>query len=325
MAVRAMTERVVECLHGRWIYGACISVVFALRGNMDESWRWRKERTVGVDPTGSRKKYKAVESVHSRMGRHLRSYRCAVGVVAKDKVEVLESCVVAWGKGGHRRRVFVEELQRASIVGCSVMRAAGDSVLLLFSSSDNRRVFLDMSDLDQWFDRVTVWKPELRLDSRCVWISVVGLPMHLWPSETFANIASLWGRLVRVEDNTVEPQSFERARFLMETSWMERIEETVEILEGEDSVVRIQIQEVEIIHSHDIVCSCERESDDGKNETRVSDLQEDQVTRMNPLYCTSGGEDREREVRGMAEEFDIVGVVCREVIPELRLWEPATS
>ncbi|KAK8628005.1 hypothetical protein V6N13_063718 [Hibiscus sabdariffa] len=148
--------------------------------------------------------------------------------------------------------------------------------------------------------------------------------MHLWSSEMFANIESLWGRLVRVEDNTVEPQSFERAHFLMETSWMERIEETVEILEGEDSMIRIQIQEVKIIHSHDIVCSCERESDDGRSETRVSNLQEDQMTRMNPLYCNSGEEDHRRdgEVRGMAEEFDIVGVVCREVSPELRLCEP---
>ncbi|KAK8694908.1 hypothetical protein V6N13_072452 [Hibiscus sabdariffa] len=174
-----------------------------------------------------RKKYKAVESGDSVTGRHLGSYRRAVGVVEKDKVEVLESCVVEWCKRGLRGKVLVEELQRASIVGCSVMRAAGDSALLMFSSSDDRRVFLDKTDLGQWFDRVTIWKPELR------------------------------------------------------------------------------------------------ESDDDRSETRVSDLQEDQVTRMNPLYCTSGGEDHgwDGEVRGMAEEFDIVGVVCREVTPESRLCE----
>ncbi|KAK8661558.1 hypothetical protein V6N13_091157 [Hibiscus sabdariffa] len=48
------------------------------------------------------------------------------------------------------------------------------------------------------------------------------------------------------------------------------------------------------------------------------------MTRMNPLYCTSGEEDngRDGEVAGMADEFDIVGVVCREVTPEPRLCEP---
>ncbi|KAK8625850.1 hypothetical protein V6N13_057007 [Hibiscus sabdariffa] len=109
----------------------------------------------------------------------------------------------------------------------------------------------------------------------------------------------------------------------METSRMERIEETVEIIEGEDSVVRIQVQEIEIMYSHDIVFSCDRDSEDGRSEIRVSGLQEDQMTRMNPLYCTSGEEDNRRDgaVRGMVDEFDIVGVVCREVTPEPRLCE----
>ncbi|KAK8594191.1 hypothetical protein V6N13_126000 [Hibiscus sabdariffa] len=119
------------------------------------------------------------------------------------------------------------------------MRAARDTMLLMFSSLEDRKVLLDRTDLDQWFVRVTGWKPELRLDSRCVWLSVVGLPMHRWSSETFGNITSLWGQLVRIEDNTTKPHSFERARFLLETSWMERIEETVEILEGEDSIIQV--------------------------------------------------------------------------------------
>ncbi|KAK8595396.1 hypothetical protein V6N13_016769 [Hibiscus sabdariffa] len=167
--------------------------------------RWRKERIARADPSGSQKKDKVVESGDSVTGKDLRPYRRVVGVVAKDKVEVLESCVVAWCRRGLCGKMLVEELHRASIVGCSVMRAVGDSVVLMFSSSDERRVFLERTDLDQWFARVTVWNPDVWLDSRSVWISVVGLPMHLWSSETFANIAGLWGRLVRVNDNTVEP------------------------------------------------------------------------------------------------------------------------
>ncbi|KAK8628004.1 hypothetical protein V6N13_063717 [Hibiscus sabdariffa] len=70
------------------------------QGNRDESWRWRKERTTRVDPTGRRKKYKVVESGDSVTGKDLGPYRHAVGVVVKDKVEVLESCVVRGVKGG---------------------------------------------------------------------------------------------------------------------------------------------------------------------------------------------------------------------------------
>ncbi|KAK8617611.1 hypothetical protein V6N13_080521 [Hibiscus sabdariffa] len=195
---------------------------------MGESGRTR------ADPSGSQKKYKVVESGDSVTRKDLGPYRHVVGVVAKDKVEVLESCVVAlescvvaWCRRGLRGKMLVEELQRASIVGCSVMRAAGDSVVLLFSSSGERRVFLESTDLDQLFARVTVWNPNVR------------------------------------------------------------------------------------------------DSEDGWSEIRVSDLQEDKMTRMNPLYGTSGEDDSGRDgaVRGMGDEFDTVGVVCREVTPEPRLCE----
>ncbi|KAK8661559.1 hypothetical protein V6N13_091158 [Hibiscus sabdariffa] len=110
-----------------------------------------------------------------------------------------------------------------------------------------------------------------KVESKCLDIGG-GSPNASMVVRDVCKYSMFWGRLVRVEDNTVEPQSFERVHFLMETSWMKRIEETVEIIEWEDSVVRIQVQEIEIMHSHDIVCSCDRESDDGKRETRVNGL-----------------------------------------------------
>ncbi|KAL4334695.1 hypothetical protein GQ457_07G010410 [Hibiscus cannabinus] len=248
MAVQAEAEQVVERLHGRWIYGARISVTFALRGNRDESWRWRKERTARADPSGSQKKYKVVESGDSVTGKDLEPYRRVVGVVVKDKVKVLESCVVAWCRRGLRGKMFVEELQRASIVGCSVMRAAGDSVVLMFSSSDERLPFgIQM----------------------CGWI--VGVSGYRW-----------WVSQCIYGDGG-DPSKGGGG--------------------GSNSGLGNR--------------------DDGRSEIRVSDLQEDQMTRMNLLYCTSGEDDSGRDgaVRGMVDEFDTVGVVCREVTPEPRLCE----
>ncbi|KAK8594182.1 hypothetical protein V6N13_125991 [Hibiscus sabdariffa] len=94
----------------RSIYGARISVAFTLRGGRDASWKWSKECTEGLDSMGSGRKHRVFESGDSVTGRHFGSHRRAVGVVPKDKVEVLESCVVAWCKGGLRGRVLVEEL-----------------------------------------------------------------------------------------------------------------------------------------------------------------------------------------------------------------------
>ncbi|KAK8585304.1 hypothetical protein V6N13_076178 [Hibiscus sabdariffa] len=154
-----------------------------MRGNRDESWRWRKEHTGKVDRSGSRKKGKMEESGDSVTGKALRPYRRAVGVAAKDKVEVLDSCVVAWCKRGLRGEALVVELQRASVGVCSVMRAAGDSVLLMFSSYEERRVFLDRTDLDQWFDRGGRWQAGWRGAGAGRGVDMVGIVCREVPPE----------------------------------------------------------------------------------------------------------------------------------------------
>ncbi|KAK8628498.1 hypothetical protein V6N13_009086 [Hibiscus sabdariffa] len=112
-------------------------------------------------------------------------HKSVTGVVAEDKLEVLDSFAVAWCKEGLRGRALVEELRRAEIRGGSVMRISGAMVLLMFVTTEERQALLDRYDLDRWFARIVAWSPEVRLDSRSVCVSVVGLPIHLWPHETF--------------------------------------------------------------------------------------------------------------------------------------------
>ncbi|KAK8603852.1 hypothetical protein V6N13_096321 [Hibiscus sabdariffa] len=75
-----------------------------------------------------------------------------------------------------------------------------------------RQAVLARPNLTQWFTKVEVWTSEVHVGSRSAWLSMVGIPMHLWSEETFCRIAQLWGKLIRVEDATAEPQSFKRAR-----------------------------------------------------------------------------------------------------------------
>ncbi|KAK8595422.1 hypothetical protein V6N13_016791 [Hibiscus sabdariffa] len=180
------------------------------------------------------------------MGKGL--HRCVTRVVAEDKLEVLDSCVVAWCKDDLRGRMLVEELWMVKVQGCSVMRISGEMVLLLFATGDERKALLDRTDLDRWFVR----------------------------TETFSNLVGLWGRLVRVENTTMEPQSFERARLLIESNVMDRIEETVEVKTVEESVILARIQEVEVVHSHDIVCPCDPESEDSDNDVVSEEAAMDQ-------------------------------------------------
>ncbi|KAK8680407.1 hypothetical protein V6N13_109352 [Hibiscus sabdariffa] len=107
-------------------------------------------------------------------------------------------------------------------------------------AEDKREALLGRTDLGWWFERAVAWSLEIRVDSRSTWVSIVGLPMHLWSPTTFINLASLWGSLIREEDTTPEPSSFERARILIETNRLERIEEMMEV-QWDGFVISVQV------------------------------------------------------------------------------------
>ncbi|KAK8696506.1 hypothetical protein V6N13_001640 [Hibiscus sabdariffa] len=131
------------------------------------------------------------------------------------------------------------------------------------------------------------WNPEITIATWSAWLSVVGLPMHMWSKETFNRIAQLWGRLIRVEDVTLEPQCFERARFLIETDCLERVDETVELVPGDWSG-KIRVQEVDVVHAHDVLCQCEGSGSMVSSEDEKSDGATPRVLRENPVFIPSG-------------------------------------
>ncbi|KAK8672062.1 hypothetical protein V6N13_110438 [Hibiscus sabdariffa] len=169
MATRAAADRVIERLNGFWLYGSRITVAFTIKADRDTSWRRRSERTSRDQRQGSN---------HSVSGGPGGVSRRATGVLDGSKEEVLETCAVAWCKGRLRGEALVKELRRAGSTGCSVMRAAGEVVLLLFVTEEERQSVLDRSDLDRWFVKVLPWSPDIGFDSRSVWISVLGVPVQ---------------------------------------------------------------------------------------------------------------------------------------------------
>ncbi|KAK8648475.1 hypothetical protein V6N13_129227 [Hibiscus sabdariffa] len=111
----------------------------------------------------------------------------------------------------------------------------------------------------------------------------------------------------------MEPQSFERARFLIESDKMDRIEEMVEVKTSERLVVQVRVQEVEVVHSHDVICPCEQKSEKDDSVDVPNGVCEVPVTRENPLFWNGEAD------RGVADED--VGLVHREVSSSEQLRE----
>ncbi|KAK8658730.1 hypothetical protein V6N13_036927 [Hibiscus sabdariffa] len=168
------------------------------------------------------------------------------------------------------------------------MRVAGAVVLLWFSTVDERKAMMERADLSKWFVKVEIWSPEVSVSNWSAWLSVVGMPIHLWSVDSFSRIAQLWGRLVRVEDDTMDPQCFERARILIETDSLARVEETIELRLGDWSG-KIRVQEVEVVHSHDVVCHCENSEMVAPSEVDPNEVVERRMCRANPLFAPDLG------------------------------------
>ncbi|KAL4377706.1 hypothetical protein GQ457_02G029470 [Hibiscus cannabinus] len=294
MVTRAAADRVIERLNGFWLYGSRITVAFAVKADRDTSWQRRSERISRDQRQGSN---------HSISGGHGGVYRRVTGVLDGSKKEVLETCVVVWCKGRSR--------------GCSVMRAAGDVVLLLFVMAEERQSMLDRSDLDRWFVKVLPWSPDIGFDSCSVWLSVLGVPMQFWSQDTFRNVAQLWGSLVLLDESTMDPKSFEQARLLIETKHWDRIMETIEV-DCDGRLVPVRVQELEVVHAHDVVCRCEEvdaSSEESDRETAQDDLAElpGQVERGVMDNGEQDGPPREKEITIWREEPLLA--VSGEVVP----------
>ncbi|KAK8697846.1 hypothetical protein V6N13_113981 [Hibiscus sabdariffa] len=176
-----------------------------------------------------------------------------MGVLDDIIGEVLDTCAVTWCKGSLQGEILVKELHLATFKGCLVIRAAGALLLLLFTTLEKGQEVLDRTDLDTWFDKVLAWSSDVAFDSRSSWVSLVGLMVQFWFTDTSTNIARLWGSFVHLDEHTADPRSFERAQILIETKDLERIEEIIEI-DYNGVLFSVRAQEVEVVHSHDIIC-----------------------------------------------------------------------
>ncbi|GKA14262.1 RNA-directed DNA polymerase, eukaryota, nucleotide-binding alpha-beta plait domain protein [Tanacetum coccineum] len=80
-------------------------------------------------------------------------------------------------------------------------------VLFEFDSLTAKEKFLNHSGIDYWFTELIQATNSFENDERIVWISIEGLPIKAWTSNTFRKIASLWGEYVEWEDDDLKSLS----------------------------------------------------------------------------------------------------------------------
>ncbi|KAL4295366.1 hypothetical protein GQ457_12G017090 [Hibiscus cannabinus] len=216
-------DRVIERFDGFWLYGYKVRVMMAARGGQQSFWRKKRGGSSSHQSiqrsTDQNQIHKSNERIHSVGSDDKVNCRRARGVIDEEKMEILRFCAVGFYRKPYLLLDLAREFRSACLEGFTVMRMAGSVVLLMFADAEKRRSVIENGCLDPWLENLMDWSPEFRLPNRRVWLSVWGVPIHAWSTETFKNIAGLWGELVQVDVETLVPSTFERCRFQVETDW----------------------------------------------------------------------------------------------------------
>ncbi|KAK8485995.1 hypothetical protein V6N12_055404, partial [Hibiscus sabdariffa] len=222
MAEEEEALRVRDRLHGKWIYGACITVSLARRASRNHFW-WR--RRGAAEAGANAPEVKRVASTVS-----LVSPICRVdGVVSMTSLEVLGRCLIGQCRHPISNSDLAAALRAEKFEGVRVLRMFGSSVLFIFDNIENRRQLKERDGLSTWFDRT---------------------------SETFEHVVAQWGTVIQVVEETMVPSSFEKGHVLIETSTLDRIDDRLELCVN-DKVFPVRITEADtFLRGSRLGCYC---------------------------------------------------------------------
>ncbi|KAE8661453.1 hypothetical protein F3Y22_tig00113725pilonHSYRG00344 [Hibiscus syriacus] len=141
---------------------------------------------------------------------------------------------------------LANQIQAKGLAGFTLMRAAGNAVLMVFEDSDSLRIVKDekLKTLAEWFSKVETSSESLVVECRRVWLVCEGIPFHAWNWNTLKNIASKWGKLVAIDNSGEFPLSFDRDKIQILTKVQGRIDELMELKVG-DNLFKIMVHEVD--------------------------------------------------------------------------------
>ncbi|KAK8613163.1 hypothetical protein V6N13_100936 [Hibiscus sabdariffa] len=175
--------RVIERLNDLWLYWSQISVALAQRRVRNSYW-WRKRGKDSQMQTNL-----IVHSDDCMVQSNLHKQRQVFGGVDESKVDVLSTCAIGRCKNPISIANLASKISHVNLQGCHLMRILDLMLLIMFTTLESRKKISSKVDLHCWFERVRVWTLEFPIDSRQVWLSIYGMPMHAWSMDSFMNVA----------------------------------------------------------------------------------------------------------------------------------------
>ncbi|GLT45722.1 hypothetical protein SLA2020_195340 [Shorea laevis] len=147
----------------------------------------------------------------------------------REDWEWLEGCSVGTLRSLQLAPVIQERLYMEGMFAIKTKTMGGKLILLEGDDKEELKEIVENAKqwLNQWFDDIKPWSPNMVATERFVWLKCLGVPLQVWGSEFFASIASTWGTFISLDDNTRLKKRFDVAKVLISTSEQKTITENL--------------------------------------------------------------------------------------------------
>ncbi|XP_058787158.1 uncharacterized protein LOC131661586 isoform X1 [Vicia villosa] len=192
---------------------------------------------------------------------------------------------MTWAKSGFTGFVRkVEDLsslqQRFENEGIATIKAipmGGERVFIKVDEDEDFKSLVKEYEgfFQQEFSIIREWNPRDIGGARYVWVRAWGIPIHAWNKKVFSLLTTSFGKLMKLDQATIDRERFDLARLYVRTTMMEFI----------NKVIKVQINdEIFAIRITEELCDCESGDYMMDIENYLSDAEvEDDDTSVNSM------------------------------------------
>ncbi|KAL4290530.1 hypothetical protein GQ457_14G023320 [Hibiscus cannabinus] len=229
-------ERVIERLHGFYLYGSKLSVKVASKSDAWKGFPKGRYQTGRAEQFGKRNvelpnEYKAKVRLDPKPANTKR----VIGHIENEELWKLRKCLVGVMDSVCSVSNIHNRLLKWGFGDINVQRLGAKSYLLTFMDEDLAEMLEDVnwSYLREIFSDVQPWSEQVSYNERATWLEIRGLPLHCWNGISLKRIAECWGAVEALGVNANHTHDCEKVTVLISTKYVPRIEEVIEVEVGE--------------------------------------------------------------------------------------------
>ncbi|KAL8540253.1 hypothetical protein ACS0TY_001731 [Phlomoides rotata] len=141
----------------------------------------------------------------------------------------------------------------------------------------------DLVGVSTWLESIEPWSEDVVDNNRFIWTNWFGVPMHVWNSKFFKLVSCTFGKLIRVDEDTLQRRKLQMARILIRTPYDELPRTPIAVsIDGKIFHVRVreEVEDMEEVFddwsSEDVL---EDDGEDASEMVKLESNQEDELSR----------------------------------------------